>query len=84
MAQVVIYCTRTCPFCNMAKRLFDKKGVKYKSIDIGNDPRKWADLQAKTGRNTVPQIYIGKKHIGGFDDLSAADKRGQIDPLLKS
>ena len=84
MAKVVIYCTATCPFCLMAKRLFDSKNVEYQAIDIGNDAKKWADLEAKTGRNTVPQVFIGDHHIGGFDDLSAADKRGEIDPLLQA
>ena len=84
MAQVVIYSTATCPFCMMAKRLFDDKGVDYQIIDIGNDSAKWADMEAKTGRNTVPQVFIGDHHIGGFDELSAADKRGEIDPLLQA
>ena len=84
VAKVVIYSTMTCPFCAMAKRLFDQKGVKYQTIDIGNNSAKWADMQAKTGRNTVPQVFIGNHHIGGFDDLSAADQRGEIDPLLNA
>lgn len=84
MAEVVIYCTMTCPYCMMAKRLFDSKGVQYKAIDIGNDRGLWAELEAKTGRDTVPQVFIGDQHIGGFDDLSAADKRGEIDVLLQA
>ena len=84
MAKVVIYCTKTCPYCNMAKRLLDSKGATYESIDIGGDAKLWADLEAKTGRNTVPQVFIGDQHIGGFDELSAADKRGEIDPLLNA
>lgn len=84
MANVVIYCTATCPFCVMAKRLFDKKGVDYESIDIGNDRDQWAALEQKTGRNTVPQIFIGDHHVGGYDDLSAADSRGEIDSLLQA
>ena len=84
MAKIVIYCTKTCPFCVMAKRLFDGKGVEYESIDIGNDREQWSALESKTGRNTVPQVFIGDKHIGGYDELSAADKRGEIDPLLKA
>ncbi|MBN2866693.1 MAG: glutaredoxin 3 [Thiotrichales bacterium] len=84
MAKVVIYCTATCPYCNMAKRLLDSKGASYESIDIGGDSKQWADLEAKTGRNTVPQIFIGDHHVGGFDDLSAADKRGEIDSLLNA
>ncbi|MBD3776256.1 MAG: glutaredoxin 3 [Thiotrichales bacterium] len=84
MAHVVIYLTQTCPYCNMAKRLLDSKGVSYETIDVGRDPQLWADLRAKCGRETVPQIYIGDHHVGGFDDLSAADKRGEIDPLLNA
>lgn len=84
MVETIIYCTQTCPYCTMAKRLLDSKGVKYKSIDVGNDPVMWAELTAKTGRNTVPQVFIGDHHVGGFDELSAADKRGQIDALLNA
>lgn len=84
MAHVVIYLTQTCPYCNMAKRLLDSKGVAYETIDVGRDPQLWADLRARTGRETVPQIFIGDHHVGGFDDLSAADKRGEIDPLLNA
>lgn len=84
MANVVIYCTQSCPFCTMAKRLLDAKGVSYESIDVGNDRQLWADMEAKTGRNTVPQVFIGDRHIGGFDDLSAADKRGEVDALLNA
>lgn len=83
MPEVVIYLTRTCPFCNMAKRLLDGKGVSYETIDIGNDRDAWAALEEKSGRNTVPQIYVGEHHVGGFDDLSAADKSGELDRLLK-
>ncbi|WP_127471457.1 glutaredoxin 3 [Thiomicrorhabdus aquaedulcis] len=84
MAEVTIYCTMSCPYCTMAKRLLDSKGVKYQSIDVGGNAALWAEMEAKTGRNTVPQIYIGTHHVGGFDDLSAADKRGEIDPLLNA
>jgi glutaredoxin 3 len=68
----------------MAKRLLDSKGVKYQSIDVGNDSAMWAQLTAKSGRKTVPQIFIGDHHVGGFDELSAADKRGEIDTLLNA
>jgi glutaredoxin 3 len=81
MIETTIYSTDSCPFCNMAKRLLDSKGVKYNAIDIGND---WADLEKKTGRNTVPQVYIGDHHVGGFDELSAADKSGKLDTLLNA
>lgn len=83
MPNVVIYLTQSCPFCNMARRLLDSKGVSYEMIDVGGDAQMWADMEAKSGRNTVPQIFIGEHHVGGFDDLSAADKAGQLDELLK-
>jgi len=83
MPQVKIYLTKTCPFCTMAKRLLDGKGVQYDVIDIGNDREQWMALEQMTGRNTVPQVFVGDHHVGGFDDLSAADKSGQLDQLLK-
>lgn len=83
MVKVVMYSSKGCPFCMMAKRLLDKKGAQYDIIDVGSNSQLWADMESKTGRNTVPQIFIGDKHVGGFDDLSAADKRGEIDPLLQ-
>lgn len=82
MAGVVVYATQTCPFCTMALRLLDQKGVEYTVIDVGEERPLWAEMMAKTGRQTVPQIFIGNHHVGGFDDLSAADQRGEIDPLL--
>ncbi len=84
MQNVTIYLTNYCPFCTMAKRLLDGKGVRYDVIDVGNSKDDWAAMEAKTGRNTVPQIYVGEHHVGGFDDLSAADKNGQLDQLLNS
>lgn len=67
----------------MAKKLLDAKGVQYDVIDVGHDQSLWQEMGQKTGRNTVPQIFIGEHHVGGFDDLSAADKNGQLDKLLK-
>lgn len=78
----VMYSTNSCPYCNMAKRLLDSKGVVYDVINVGGNTTLWQEMTAKTGRNTVPQIYIGDHHVGGFDDLSAADKRGDLDKLL--
>lgn len=80
-AKILVYVTQTCPFCTMARRLFDGKGLQYEIIDIGGD---WELLNEKTGRRTVPQVYIGQHHVGGFDDLSAADASGQLDQLLVS
>ncbi|VAW49435.1 hypothetical protein MNBD_GAMMA03-1478 [hydrothermal vent metagenome] len=66
----------------MACRLLDSKGVSYDAIDVGRDRALWEETESKTGQKRVPQIFIGNCHIGGFDDLSLADKRGEIDPLL--
>jgi glutaredoxin 3 len=66
----------------MARNLLEGKGVEYQLIDVGNDRAMWAELQAKTGRNTVPQVFVGEHHVGGFDDLSAADNSGELDKLL--
>lgn len=79
---IVVYCTSYCPYCTMAKRLLDSKGLKYSSIDIGNDQALWKAMEEKSGRNTVPQIFIGNTHVGGFDDLSAADNSGKLDKIL--
>lgn len=84
MPPIKIYMTRTCPFCTMACRLLDSKGAVYETIDIGSNAQKWADLEAMTGRNTVPQIYIGEQHVGGYDDLSASDRKGELDKLLNN
>jgi glutaredoxin 3 len=82
MPEVVVYATQTCPFCTMARNLLEGKGVEYQLIDVGNDRAMWAELQAKSGRNTVPQVFVGEHHVGGFDDLSAADRSGELDTLL--
>ncbi|WP_319381067.1 glutaredoxin 3 [Thiomicrorhabdus sp.] len=83
MPEIVMYATQSCPYCNMARRLLDSKGVEYKVIDVAGDQELWKTMEEKTGRNTVPQIFIGDHHVGGYDDLSAADRRGEIDPLLQ-
>ena len=83
MQQVVMYCTAVCPYCNMAEKLLQKKGVtEINKIRIDLDPAKRDEMIEKTGRRTVPQVYIGDTHVGGFDDLSALDQDGGLDPLL--
>ena len=81
MPKVVMYCTKTCPYCLRAERLLSKKGVEIDMIDASN-PVVWKEMEKKTGRNTVPQIYIDDYHVGGFDDLSALDMEGKLDKLL--
>jgi len=80
--EIIVYATKTCPFCTMAKSLLDGKGLKYDLIDVGSDRAMWQVLQEKSGRNTVPQVFVGDHHIGGFDELSAADRSGELDQLL--
>jgi glutaredoxin 3 len=84
MAKVVIYTTDWCSYCRAAKRLFDSRKVVYEEIDLTDDDAGRDALKARTGRQTVPQIFIGDVHVGGFDDLRALDQRGGLDPLLQS
>ena len=78
-----MYQTDWCPFCRRAEALLRQKGVvEIEVIDVVLDAKGRAELQAKTGRRTVPQIYIGDTHVGGCDDLQALDRAGKLDPLL--
>lgn len=82
-AHVVMYSTAVCPYCVMAERLLKAKGVdEIEKIRVDLDPQQRADMMQKTGRRTVPQIYIGATHVGGFDDLSALERQGKLDALL--
>lgn len=83
MANVTMYCTAVCPYCTMAEKLLIAKGVKeINKIRVDIDSDQMGEMIAKTGRRTVPQIYIGSIHVGGFDDLSALDQAGGLVPLL--
>jgi glutaredoxin 3 len=83
-ARVLMYSTAVCPYCIMAERLLKAKGVEtIEKIRVDLDPQQRAEMMQKTGRRTVPQIYIGETHVGGFDDLSALDREGKLDPLLQ-
>lgn len=85
MPKITIYLTGSCPFCHMAERLLQSKGVTaIDKIRIDLEPAQREEMMAKTGRRTVPQIYIGERHVGGFDDLSALDKAGALLPLLSA
>ena len=78
-----IYTTQTCPYCVRAKRLLQKKSVPYQEIDVSWDDEARLRLMQATGRRTVPQIFIGEKHVGGSDDLHALEERGELDGLLQ-
>jgi glutaredoxin 3 len=83
MTQIEIYTTRFCPYCLAAKRLLSRKGVAFTEIDVSGDPKGRSDMVTRAnGRMTVPQIFIGSTHVGGYDDLSALDRAGKLDPLL--
>ncbi|KRB87876.1 MULTISPECIES: glutaredoxin 3 [Oxalobacteraceae] len=82
-ARVLMYSTGVCPYCVMAERLLKAKGVdNIEKIRVDLQPEQRAEMMQKTGRRTVPQIYIGDTHVGGFDDLSALDHAGKLDQLL--
>ena len=83
MAEVTMYSTGVCPFCQMAERLLLSKGVSsIAKIRIDLEPERRDEMMQKTGRRTVPQIYIGETHVGGYDDLAALDRAGRLDELL--
>ena len=83
MPSVLMYSTRVCPYCVMAEKLLQKKGVtQLEKILIDADPAQRETMMTRTGRRTVPQIYIGDHHVGGYDDLAALDRAGKLDALL--
>jgi len=85
MANVRMYCTAFCPYCVRAEMLLKSKGVvDIDKIALDYEPHGFADLYELTGRRTVPQIFIGERHIGGYDDLAELDARGGLDPLLEA
>lgn len=83
MPNVVMYCTAVCPYCVRAEQLLLRKGVReIEKIRVDLNPELRVAMMEKTGRRTVPQIYIGDKHVGGYDDLAALDQDGELDKLL--
>ncbi|MEO0466284.1 MAG: glutaredoxin 3 [Pseudomonadota bacterium] len=85
MAKVTIYTRAFCPFCTRALRMLSGKGADFTEIDAGMDAAKRGEMISKSGgARTYPQIFVGDLHIGGFDDMNALDKRGQLDKLLEA
>lgn len=83
MAKVLMYSTGVCPYCVRAEQLLRAKGVNdIEKIRVDLDPDRRIEMMEKTGRRTVPQIYIGETHVGGYDDLAALDHEGKLDSLL--
>jgi glutaredoxin 3 len=82
-ATVVMYSTRFCPFCVRAKSLLDSKGAAYTDIGVDSQPQLRREMMQRSGRTSVPQIWVGEEHVGGFDDLARLEQLGQLDELLK-
>jgi glutaredoxin 3 len=82
LADVEIYTQAWCPYCIRAKRLLDSKGVAYREIDASRGTPGRAEAQNRSGRSSVPQIFVDGRHIGGCDDLVAMERSGELDPLL--
>ncbi|MDQ3736478.1 MAG: glutaredoxin, partial [Actinomycetota bacterium] len=84
MARVTVYTTEPCGFCRQAKALLQSRGVEYDEINLAKDPSGRADLVARTGQMTFPQVVVGERSIGGFRELLMADRSGQLQSLLKA
>jgi len=83
MARVLMYCTATCPYCRSAERLLQRKGVpEIERVRVDLEPARRAEMIERSGRRTVPQIWIGARHVGGCDDLYELDQSGELDRLL--
>lgn len=81
---VTLYSTQFCPYCIRARNLLDQKGVAYRDIAVDARPELRREMMQRSGRRTVPQIWVGQHHVGGFDDLWALEQQGRLDELLDS
>ena len=85
MSAVKMYTTGSCPYCQMAERLLKSKGIaEIEKIRVDLEPAKRGEMMERTGRRTVPQIYVGETHVGGYDELAALDRAGKLDELLRA
>jgi len=84
MAEIEMYTKPTCPFCLGAKRLLESKGQSWKEVDIAAEPERRDEMIRRAGRHTVPQIWIGERHVGGYDELARIDATGELDRLLEA
>lgn len=82
MGEVVMYATATCPYCLRARRLLERKGIDYREIRVDLEPSRWAEMEQRSRRNTVPQIFVDGRPLGGFDELAELDFDGELDGLL--
>jgi glutaredoxin 3 len=83
-AAILLYTTGWCPSCARAKALLERKGLKYREINVEDDPGQRAEMMTRSGRRTVPQIFIGETHVGGFDELYALEQAGRLAPLVSA
>jgi glutaredoxin 3 len=84
-SKVLMYCTAACPFCQAAERLLVEKGVAIEKVRVDREPERRTEMTQKAGgRRTVPQIWIGDRHVGGCDDLYELERKGELDTLLKA
>ncbi len=83
MAKVVIYTSANCPYCVNAKALLERKGVKYEEIRIDSEPTRLQEMIERSGRRTVPQIFINHQAVGGFDDIAKLEREGKLEELLE-
>jgi len=82
MSEITIYSTPICPYCNRAKDLLKRKGQTWSEIDVSDDAQREKMIERAGGKRTVPQIFIGDTHVGGYDELAQLDRNGQLDAML--
>lgn len=81
--KVIIYTMTICPYCVAAKKMLKKKGVTFEEVNLDRHPERWGECEMRSGRQTVPQIFFGDRHIGGCDDLEALNRSGELEKLIK-
>ena len=82
MKKIIIYSTRICPYCVRAKNFFSKKNIEYTEIMIDRDPEQMREMMEKSGRQSVPQIFIGETYVGGYNELKSLEREGKLNSLL--
>ena len=82
-ARIVMYASGWCPYCQRARNLLGARNLSFEEIDVEADPKSREEMKSRSGRSTVPQIFIGATHVGGFDDLNALDRDGGLDRLIE-
>ncbi len=84
MTKVLMYSSRLCPYCRMAERLLEKKGAQAEKVMVDENPARRDEMTRRAGRTSVPQIFIGETHVGGYTELAELERAGRLDALLKS